>query len=48
MPDEFLKRWLVQTSEQPITMEMLKTEYDMYRFFRVYKILGRVGPFSEN
>ena len=30
MPDEFLKRWLVQTSEQPITMEMLETEYDMY------------------
>ena len=21
MPDDFLKRWLVQTSEQPITME---------------------------
>ena len=30
MPDDFLKRWLVQTSEQPITMEMLNTEYDMY------------------
>ena len=30
MPDEFLKRWLVRTSEQPITMEMLDTEYDMY------------------
>jgi len=30
MPDDFLKRWLVQTSEQPITMEMLETEYDMY------------------
>ena len=30
MPDEFLKRWLVKTSEQPITMEMLNTEYDMY------------------
>jgi trigger factor len=30
MPDDFLKRWLVQTSEQPITMEMLATEYDMY------------------
>ncbi|MBT5750170.1 MAG: trigger factor [Flavobacteriales bacterium] len=30
IPDEFLKRWLVQTSEQPITMEMLATEYDMY------------------
>jgi len=30
MPNDFLKRWLVQTSEQPITMEMLETEYDMY------------------
>ena len=30
MPDDFLKRWLVQTSEQPITMEVLATEYDMY------------------
>ena len=30
MPNDFLKRWLVQTSEQPITMEMLNTEYDMY------------------
>ena len=30
MPDDFLKRWLVKTSEQPITMEMLETEYDMY------------------
>lgn len=30
LPDEFLKRWLIQTSEQPITMETLETEYDMY------------------
>ena len=30
MPDDFLKRWLVQTSKQPITMEMLEKEYDMY------------------
>ncbi len=30
MPNDFLKRWLVQTSEQPITMEMLAKEYDMY------------------
>ena len=30
MPNEFLKRWLVQTSDQPITMEMLETEYDLY------------------
>ena len=30
MPDEFLKRWLLQTSEQPITMEVLEKEYGMY------------------
>jgi len=30
MPNDFLKRWLVQTSEQPITMEILENEYDMY------------------
>ena len=30
MPDDFLKRWLVQTSKQPITMEIVEKEYDMY------------------
>ena len=25
-----------------------KTDYDIYRFFRSYKVIGRVGPFSEN
>ncbi len=30
MPDDFLKRWLVKTSEQPITMDLLEKEYDMY------------------
>ena len=30
MPNDFLKRWLVQTSKQPITMEILEKEYDLY------------------
>jgi trigger factor len=30
MPDNFLKRWLVQTSEKPLTMQMLEGEYDLY------------------
>tara|TARA_B100000287_G_scaffold343944_1_gene331005 strand:+ start:574 stop:1938 length:1365 start_codon:yes stop_codon:yes gene_type:complete len=30
MPDDFLKRWLLQTSEQPITEDILEKEYDMY------------------
>ena len=30
MPNNFLKRWLLKTSEQPITMEILEKEYDMY------------------
>ena len=30
MPNEFLKKWLVKTSEQPITMEMLESDYDQY------------------
>ena len=30
IPNDFLKRWLIQTSEQPITMELLEKEYDMY------------------
>jgi hypothetical protein len=25
-----------------------KTEFDIYRFFKAYKIIGRVGPFCEN
>ena len=30
MPDAFLKRWLLKTSKQPITVELLENEYDMY------------------
>jgi len=30
MPNDFLKRWLVKTSKQPITMEILEKEYDLY------------------
>ena len=30
MPNDFLRRWLIQNSEKPITMEMLDNEYDMY------------------
>ena len=30
IPDDFLKRWLVQTSEQPVTIEKIESEYDMY------------------
>ena len=30
MPNDFLKRWLVKTSEQPITMDILEKEYDTY------------------
>lgn len=30
LPNDFLKRWLVKTSKQPITMEMLDKEYDLY------------------
>jgi len=39
MPDNFLKRWLVQTSEQPITMEMLEKEYDMYAKSLQWKLI---------
>lgn len=30
LPDDFLKRWLVQTSEKPVTYEQITDEYDMY------------------
>ena len=30
LPDEFLKKWLVHTSEKPITSEQIEAEYDMY------------------
>ena len=30
MPDEFLKRWLVHTSEKSVTLDQIESEYDMY------------------
>ena len=30
IPDEFLKRWLVHTSEKKVTFEQIESEYDMY------------------
>ena len=30
MPDEFLKKWLVHTSEKSVTLEQIEGEYDMY------------------
>ena len=30
IPDDFLKRWLGQTSEKPITLEQIESEYDRY------------------
>ena len=30
MPDAFLKRWLIQNSDKPITMDMLDKDYDTY------------------
>ena len=30
IPDDFLKRWLVQTSDKPITLEQIESEYDRY------------------
>ena len=30
LPNNFLKRWLVKTSKQPITMEILDKEYNLY------------------
>ena len=30
IPDDFLKRWLVQTSEKPITLKQIESEYDRY------------------
>lgn len=30
MPDDFLKKWLVHTSEQSVSLEQIESEYDMY------------------
>ena len=29
-------------------LDKKKGEFDMYRFFKAYKIIGKVGPFCEN
>ena len=29
-------------------LDKKKSEFDIYRFFKAYKIIGRVGPFCEN
>ena len=29
-------------------LDKKKTEFDIYRFFKAYKIIGKVGPFCEN
>jgi len=31
MPDEFLKKWLVHTSEKAVTLDQIESEYDMYQ-----------------
>ena len=28
MPDEFLMRWLVKSSEKPLTLDQVKVDYD--------------------
>ena len=30
LPDRFLKKWLIKTSETPLTEEKVKDEYEMY------------------
>tara|TARA_R110001583_G_scaffold25807_8_gene93392 strand:- start:2857 stop:3261 length:405 start_codon:yes stop_codon:yes gene_type:complete len=30
------------------TLKDKKTDFDMYRFFKAYKIIGRVDPYSSN
>tara|TARA_B100000401_G_C52795950_1_gene715885 strand:- start:1678 stop:2118 length:441 start_codon:yes stop_codon:yes gene_type:complete len=30
LPDQFLKHWLLKTSEKPLTVELIDKEYDMY------------------
>ena len=29
-------------------LDKKKSEWDLYRYFRAYKIIGKVGPFSNN
>jgi len=30
LPEDFLKRWLVATSEKPVTLEQVSSEFDAY------------------
>jgi len=39
LPNNFLKRWLVKTSKQPITMEILDKEYDLYSKSLQWKLI---------
>lgn len=39
LPDEFLKRWLKNSNEQPLTEEQIDAEYDQYARFLKWQIL---------
>ena len=52
LPDEFLKKWLLQTGsqnpEKPITQEDIDREYDEYsRFLRVQLIENKIAQYNE-
>lgn len=51
LPDEFLKRWLVQSSEQsekPVTLDDIEKEYDEYsRFLKLQIIESQIAKENE-